>query len=269
MIPLNMFRLTLTAVLATVVLLAVACGSGDADEGPSGSLGAGQITCEQLFNRSYQYSVNVFQEVGPLPTAEPTPTGVGRPPFQFTTEITDGKVEDGVNLQAHVYNTDGHNEGNFEAIQIGANDGYVKDDESGQGWSKEDTSVRRIPFPYWPMAQCDALSPDIDTTQLGTPTKEDVNGTPSEKYTIEELGNGWLNRSPDFGAGSDHAAYIETFSGNIWISEKGRYPTKVELSGTGNYPSGQVLTLNFTLQVWDMGGDINIEEPPLGTQPSQ
>jgi hypothetical protein len=115
------------------------------------------------------------------------------------------------------------------------------------------------------MTLCDALAPDIDTTALGQPVSEDVRGIKTEKYEFSGLPNDFFKRSPDFGSGSDFSAYTNSISGTIWISQTGRYPVKFEISAQGNYPSGQPLTVNATLEVWDMGGDIKIEQPPLPT----
>lgn len=266
MIPLNMTRPALTLALAIFAVLAMtACSGDDDDYAPSGSLSAGQITCEQLFNRSYQYSISVKQTIGPVPTTDPMPSGGVRQPFELTQQVTNGKVQDGVNLQATVQNTLDANDTVYEAIQIGMNDGYLKfDDDSG--WKHHDTSTRRIPFPYWPMSLCDSLSLSMDTTKYGDPVTEDVRGTRSEKYVIDEIDNTVIARSPDFGPGSDLVSYIPTLSGTLWVAQTGRYPTKFELSGQGAYPSGQSLSVQLTWEVWDMGGKISVKAPPLGPQ---
>lgn len=259
-------RFILLASAAAAALLALAaCGGGGSsgERAPSESLAAGQVTCEQLFNDSYQYRVQVDQDIGPLPTAEPTPTGQGRPPFHVTAKI-EGKVQDGVKLQATIDNTVDQINTVYEAIQIGANIGYVKYQDQ-EFWTASDTSIRRIPFPYWPMSLCDAFSPGIDTTALGTAESDTLNGVSTEKYQLTNLSNTFFARSPDFGSGSDASAYTGSLTGTLWVSSKGRYPVKFDISGQGLYPSGQVYSVQVQYEVWDMGSNISISEPPLGT----
>jgi hypothetical protein len=250
--------------IACLLVVAAACGGGVEGDAPSHSLPAGEITCEQLYNKSYQYAVKVDFDVGPQPTGETAPTGVGRSPYHFTTTVDNAKVEKSNRLAASIHNTDGHNRADYQAIQWDDNTAFLKLAEE-QPWRQEDTSVRPISFPYWPMSLCDALRPDIDTTTFGEPVREDVRGIKTEKYEFSGLPNDFFKRAPDFGSGSDFAAYTSSVGGTIWISETGKYPAKIELSAQGNYPSGQLLTVNVTLEVWDMGGDIKIEQPPLPT----
>lgn len=257
-------RQLLLVAMPCLLLLAAACGGGAEGDAPSHSLAAGQITCEQLFNKSYQYAVKVDFEVGPQPTGEGAPTGVGRSPFHFTTTIEQGRVEKSNRLAATIHNTDGRSRADYEAIQWDDNTAFLKLAED-QPWRKEDTSVRPVSFPYWPMTLCDGLRPDVDTTTFGQPAEEDVRGIKTEKYEFSGLPNDFFKRVSDFGAGSDFAGYTSSVGGTIWISETGRYPAKMELAAQGNYPSGQLLTVNVTLEVWDMGGDIKIEQPPLPT----
>lgn len=241
---------------AAVLLALVACG-GSADLGPRRSLAAGDITCEQLFNESYQFAVQVDFDIVDSPT-----------PFHFTTN-SDGKVQDGVKLQAVISNTDGANVTTYEAIVYDSDSSFLKF-EPESGWSLEDTTAGPIPFPYKPMELCDALAPDIDTESLGTGSAEDVRGVSSNRYELSETPTEFFSRQPDFGPASDPAAYINTFNGTLWVSQAGRYPTKFELRGQGTFPPGkQLLTMDVKLEVWDMGGDIKIEEPPLGPQSTQ
>ncbi len=258
------FRIPALALPAAALLVAVACGGDDALT-PSRSLGAGLITCEQLHAASYQYGVQVDLDVGPLPTIEPKPTGVGPSPFHFTTIVDNGRVQNGGRIAASIHNTDGGNRADYEAIQWDDDTAYLKL-TTEEPWQEADTSTRPIPFPYWPKGLCDALGPDIDTTTLGTPVIEDVRGATSEKYEINDLSSEFFRRAPDFGGGSDAAGLIEVIDGAIWISERGRYPTKFEITGTGQYGSGQLFTVTIVYEVWDMGADIKIEQPPLSTQ---
>jgi hypothetical protein len=264
MVPLTMIRSKLalyTACSAGVLLTIAACGGGD-DDAPSVSLAAGAIGCEQMFEDSYQYSVQVDTDVGPLPTTVPTPTGQGRPAFHFTT-IVKGQVQDGVKLQGTIDNTDGNSKTVYDAIQIG-HTGYLKFDETG--WKANDTSQQRIPFPYWPMAVCESIAPDVDTTALGAPENEELNGVKTQRYELTDLGVDFFKRSPEFGGGSDAANYLSGLSGTLWVAENGRYPAKFDITAQGSYPSGQVLTIQIQFEAWDVGSDdLQIKEPPLGT----
>jgi hypothetical protein len=264
MIPLTMFRSKLALLVACatgVVLLTIAACGGGGDDAPSASLAAGAIGCEQMFEDSYQYSVQIDLDVGPLPAVAPTPTGQGRPPFHFTT-IVKGQVQDGVKLQGKIDNTDGNSKTVYDAIQIG-DTGYLKFDETG--WRANDTSLRPIPFPYSPMTVCESIAPDVDTTALGTPANEETSGVSTERYELTNLGIDFFKRSPEFGGASDAAAYLSSLSGTLWVAEKGRYPAKFDITAQGSYPSGQVLTVRVQFEVWGLGSDIQIEEPPLGT----
>jgi len=257
-------RQLVPAAISCLFILAAACGGGAEGDAPSRSLAAGQITCEQLYEKSYQYAVKVDFEVGPQPTGEGAPTGIGRSPYHFFTTIDNARVEKSNRLAASIHNTDGHSRGDYEAIQWDDDTGFLKLAEE-QPWRKEDTSVRPISFPYWPMSLCDALRPDINTASFGEPVREDVRGIKTEKYVFSGLPNDFFKRTPDFGPASAFSAYTNSIAGTIWISQTGRYPVKFEITGQGNYPSGQLLTVNITLEVWDMGGDIKIEQPPLPT----
>jgi hypothetical protein len=260
-LTMNRYRPALLAAFAVLALLATAACGGDDDDVPSTSLAAGAVGCEQLLNDSYQYTVQVDTDVGPLPTA-PLPTGQGRPAFHFTTTVN-GKVQDGVKLQATVENTDGPNKTVYEAIQIG-DTGYLKFEDE-LGWKASDTSLRRIPFPYWPMAVCQSIAPDIDTSALDAPESENLNGVDTERFELAGISTDFFKRSPEFGPGSDAAAYISSLSGTLSVAKEGRYPAKFDVTGQGNYPSGQVFTMQIQFDAWDFGADIQISEPPLGT----
>jgi len=244
--------------LVALVLAVAACGGGGSDiADPSVSPGA--VACDALLSQSYEYHVKVDLDVGPVPTP-PAPTGQGKSPFHFTTTIQ-GKIQDGAKVDANINNTDGANMATFEAIQIG-NTGYLNFGE-GQGWQASDTSQRGIPLPYLPDGLCQALTPDINTMTLGSSQDELVNGIDSSTYTLADLPTQFFLKAPDFGG--DSGDMIKAVSGSVSIAKKGLYPSKFDITGTGTYPSGQVLTVQLAFEVSNMQGDITVTAPESAT----
>lgn len=138
------------------------------------------------------------------------------------------------------------------------NRGFLKLDNN---WTEANTTTRPIPLPYQPNQLCTALAPDIDTTKLGAGQAETVNGISSQKFTLQVLQTSFFANERDFGSGSDVAANIKTLDGTIWVADSGNYPTKLDISGVGQYSNGQPISVKMTFELSDVGGDITIGAP--------
>ena len=244
--------------LATAALLLLgvfACGGGD-DAIPNPSVSPGQLSCDALSTYSYEYSEKTFYEVGPTPTP-PQPTGQGKSPFEFTTTIN-GKVQDGVKQDFTINNTDGHNKTEYKQVIIGNT--YWINFGDNRGWVPGDTLQSRFPFPYQPVALCQAFVQDLNTSTLGDPTSETVNNVEADRYDFTGLPATFLQHSSDFSG--DPSALVSTLDGSVWVAKNGMYPMKFEISGQGFYPSGQLFTLKVTYDISNMKGDISVEPPP-------
>lgn len=255
--------LALLCVLACslVVLAALfgACGGGNS----TAAAKPGPLVCDTLATGSYHYTEHVVLAVNDLsgsPSPPPVPTASGRSHSAFSLS-TDGQGSvQGANIDAAIRTDTGNSIGDYEVILLADNQAFVR--LSG-GWQKaENTSNRPVPVPYQPDQICKALAPDVDTTKLGAGQPETVNGVSSQRFTLHASATSFFANEPDFGSQSDVGANIKTLDGTIWVADQGNFITKLDITGVGQYPNGQPISVKMTFELSDLGADIKIG-PPL------
>jgi hypothetical protein len=220
----------------------------------------GPLVCDTLSSQSYQYQVQATLQVDAMAGTPPPSTGAFDPAHTFT-ETIQGAVSDGKYFQVTVDNNDGHSDTIFQASQLDNNVGYTN---LGDGWNVRDVSTAAL-IKYFPPEVCSALAPDVDTSTLGTAQAEQVNGIASQRFAFTNLPTQFFTRDTDYGAGSDAASYLHDVNGMIWVANSGGYPTKLDMTGTGQYPNGQPLKVRLTFQVSDVGKSVDLKAPDVST----
>jgi hypothetical protein len=243
----------LAGLLVAVAAFLSACGGGSAFK-------PGPLVCDALSTQSYQYQLEATLHVDAMTGTPPPSTGGFSLPFTFTETIK-GVVSDGKRFHVTVDNNDGYSDTVFEALQLDNNVGY---ENRGDGWKTMDTS-RGTLIKYFPPDVCSALAPDVDTSKLGTPQAEQVNGIASQRLALTNLPTQFFTRDADYGGGSDAASYIQSVNGTIWVANSGGYPTKLDMTGAGQYPNGQPLKVRITFQASDVGKSVDLKAPDLST----
>ena len=241
--------------LLVAVAFLSACGGGSA-----AVFKPGPLVCDALSTQSYQYQVQASLQVEAVAGTPPPSTGAFSPPFTFT-ETIQGAVSNGKYFQVTIDNNDGHSDTIVQALQLDNNVGYQN---FGDGWHVRDTSRSAI-VKYFPPNVCSALAPDVDTSTLGTAQAEQVNGIASQRFTFTNLPTKFFTRDADYGGGSDAGSYIQDVNGTIWVANSGGYPTKLDMTGAGQYPNGQPLKVRMTFQVSDVGKSVDLKVPDLRT----
>jgi hypothetical protein len=250
--PVRRSCIVLIGLLAVVTL--AACGGG----GSIAAFKPGPLACDTLSTGSYQYQAQVTQALVAA-TGTPAPSAAApRPPFTFS-ETIQGAVSGGTKFQVTINTSDGFNTTTAQAIQLDNNVGYLN---SGEGWQQQDTSKRFLPLPYRPADLCNALAPDIDTSKLGTPQADKVNGIDSQSFALTNFPSQYFTRDPDFGGGSDAGSLIKTIDGTVWVANSGGYLTRMDITGIGQYPNGQSINVRLTFQVSDVGSSVDVKAPP-------
>ncbi len=240
---------------ALIVLAAFgACGGDD-----SAVATPGPLVCDTLLQGSYHYIVHTTEGADNVPGTPAPSASPALPAATFTSDIQ-GAVE-GAKFDVTVRNTVGGQSSEHEAIDLGSGEGYLNLKDFGQGWQKQDTSKNPIVVAYKPADLCSALGPDVDTSKLASGQAEAVNGIASQRFALQGFATQFFARDPDFGPASDAARYIHTVDGTIWVANKGNYVSKLDISGAGQYPNGQTLSVKLTLEVSDVGGDVKVTAP--------
>jgi hypothetical protein len=244
---------------ALIVLAAFgACGGDD-----SAVAKPGPLVCDTLLQGSYHYIAHVTEGVDNAPGTPAPSASPALPAATFTWDIQGAIV--GAKFDVTVRNTAGQSgEGQsseYEAIDLGSGQGYLNLKDTGQGWQNHDTSYSPLVVPYRPADLCSALGPDVDTSKLASGQAEAVNGIASQRFALQGFATQFFARDPDFGPASDAARNIHTVDGTIWVANQGNYVSKLDISGAGQYPNGQTISVKLTLEVSDVGGDVKVTAP--------
>ncbi len=251
-----LFPKALAGLLVALALAFVACGGSSTPDAKPGPL-----VCDTLTSGSYRYTETVALMVTALPSptsSAPAPSGSTQPhtALNFTSTIQASVA--GAAIDATIHNDTGDATGDYEAIQLADNQGFVKLDNV---WTQSGSSARPVPIPYQPYLLCTALAPDIDTTKLGAGQAEAVNDVASQKFTLQAMSTDFFAREADFGPSSDVGINVKTLGGTIWVANGGNYPVKIDLTGSGQYSNGQPISVKMTYELSDLGADIKIGAP--------
>ena len=235
-------------------LAAVACNQSS---GPA--LPPGRVTCEPLAKLiSYRYRAEATLDLAARdPSQEPTDTYPPEP-FKFTQAIEGAVLENG-RISATELST-GISPAPTSTSVI-AVDGKVWVNRGGDTWEPLDVGPGPPPVSYLPLDTCKAIAPDIDVSgETGEP--ETVGNVASQKYSFDSLSSDLPDRHPNLGPQSDAARLVTEFRGSIWIAEKDRYVTRLDLEGSGEYSNGRTLTLRISYELVDQNDrSIRIEPP--------
>jgi hypothetical protein len=247
--------------LLSVLLLFILACSGGGDDDPLFT--PGPLLCDSMGTKSYHYTVKAKQEIK---EPEGTPVPGETPPRSAVTLTWDiqGALEGGEirgSIDSKQHNAAGNSVGEIEIIILENGEAYYK--ISNTDWRKPSNPDRPQPLQFEPRVICEALSPDVDTTKLGAGVAETINGTPSQKFSFEDLPSEFFSRHPNFGGGSEVAVNIHSISGSIWVAEKGNLVSKVDIIGEGQYPNGQAISVSILLELADLGSDIKVAAPEI------
>jgi hypothetical protein len=253
--PMRSFFLLLSPVVLIAAMF-VACSGGDSDD-PATS--PGPLACDGLGKKSYHYTMHIVEDVKAFEGAPPTPLNLTIP-ITVLWDITGANEggDNGGSIDAKQHNELGGVGGDSETILLDNNDGYV---DIGHGWRKGDNPQRPPNVPFWPIFTCRALAPDVDTSKLGPPQAETINGVPSQKFSFTNMTSDFIARHPDFVGGSQAGQNIHNLSGSVWVAEKGDLITKLDLVADGQYPTGQKISVTMQFELSDLGTDIKVRAP--------
>ena len=254
--PRPLVYLVVASLLAGVVW--TACGQSSEPELPPG-----RVTCDPLTElKSYRYRTGVTLDLAARdPSMEPTD---GYDPEAFTLDqVVEGAVEREGKIEATARTT--------EPAQSETSTIVIEDrawvSAEGIDWTFIDPTSGAFPIPYLPVDTCNAVAPDIDVSGE-TGELETVGDVPSRRYSFDSLSSRLPARHPSFGAQSDAGRLVSEFRGDVWIAEKDRYITKLELEGTGSYENGRQLTMKIFYEVFNQNdGSIRIEAPQVTPGP--
>lgn len=245
----------LAGLIAVLALAIAGCSGGSSNP----AFKPGPLACDGLGTKSYHYTMSVKEQVDALASTPAPPVTIAPrivPAASLTWDIQ-GAVQGGGNggsIDATQHDATQGGSANVETIAL--DNGDIFYNVSGGGWKPGGSAP-----PFKPLVVCNSLSPDADTTKLGAGVSEAVNGVASQKFGFQGLASQFIARLPDFGASSDAGAYISTLGGTVWVAEKGNLITKLDITGTGQYPNGQAISVTMQFEVKDLGGDITVRAP--------
>lgn len=246
------------AAVSLAVAVWIACG-GDGQLSFQVTVEPGRVACEPLTQlRSYRYKTEVALDLAERPPEmPPEDPDRGPAPFQFTWAI-EAAVQEGDKLQATL-SYPGQNQPDLPVTVIDNQAWYLV----GERWEIQSLGAGTpFPVPYLPLDTCNAIAPDIDTSQL-TGEPDTVGGLPSRRYHFDSLQSELPDRHPSLGPESDAARVVNDFQGDIWIAETGSFITKLDLTGTGTYENGRQLNLEVFLELSDINDEGIKIEPPI------
>jgi hypothetical protein len=255
----------LLALAGLVSVLAAACGGGSEPEAegsptppPAGEDGT-LPPCEAFRAlETYRYTVDVTLE-SPEPSENPpesqsTPTSSVTDPFTepylFEYDI-DASFVAPDRIQALI--TSGWLEEPFGMIDIG---GQVwMQTGVGKEWRSFETGV-----PYKPFDICEGVVPILDLS-LVEPQQEKVNEVETLHYSFSQVSSEQA-LAKIFGETSDMTMLIKTLDVELWLAEKGGWPARLDIVGSGLYSDGRELRAHVLLDVRDANSDDIRVEPP-------
>lgn len=251
------------AVVGLLTTLAVACGGGGESEGegsptpsPTGE-DAALAPCNALQAlKSYRYSVDLTLESPDLAETpaevRPTPTIVLEPRF-------DTAVRFDYAIDAAFVAPD-----RTEAvITSGSGDSFTMIVVGDQAWAElagRWQPAQQNDIPYRPGDICEAVLFDLDLSQI-EPQEEKVNDVKSLHYSLSQA-SAPQAMAKIFGPGSDMAILIQALDVELWLAEKDRWPTRLDIAGSGFYSDGRELRVDVSIDISDANsGDIRVEPP--------
>jgi hypothetical protein len=243
----------LAGLIALLGLAIAGCSGGSGDP----AFKPGPLACDGLGTKSYHYTVNVKEEVKESTPVPPATIAPGIIPALTVTWDIQGGVQGGANggsIDAKQHNATQGASADVETIALENGDDFYRINKGG--WQQAPGGPS-----FEPLVVCSSLSPDVDTTKLGAGVSEAVNGVASQKFGFQGLSSLFIGRLPDFGGGSNAGIYVRTLAGTVWVAEKGNLITKLDVTGTGQYPNGQPISVTLQFEVRDLGGDIKVSAP--------
>lgn len=250
------------AILVAIVTYMIVRGDdNDAPDLGDIQVEPGRVSCEMFrVARGYRYQTIIVQDLkeraeGVQPDQDPTQ----QEGFIFTSDIT-AAVRTGTDELPEA----------IDAILVypeqPLTQRFIQTDEitvyhqvENGPWEVSELSRDFVGY-YFPRDACDSLAPDLILSDLeGTP--EEVNGIAATRYHFDELETGFFARHISFGGASDAGRFVTTMSGDIWVAEVGGYIVKMDMAGTGNYPNGRELEIDYSYELSDVNAKVAVEPP--------
>ncbi len=270
----KMRSLALATVVALAAVVAVACGGGGESPTPASPTAiaptveaARLAACNALEAfKTYRFTSHLKLE-SPEPsgenTATPQPTATtegettatparGHPPFTGPF-LWDYQVDaDFVAPNRISVVITGGSTLPLPIILIG-DQGWVQLEGS---WMEQTDQV----IPYQARDICQALFPELDLSAV-QPQSETVNDTATLHYSLSGVAKGQA-LAKIMGPDSDANYLIQKISVDIWLAEKGGWPARTEIRGSGFYADGRELRMELTIDVKDVNNKKIKVEPP-------
>lgn len=266
--------------LGLAAALAVACNGGGEGEGsptvqPTGGTTAqptaegsltpgptGQATtsapCQALASlKSYRYVSNVTlespEEIVPFTEGQPTPVATltrdFQGPFQFEYNIDASLVvPDRIDAMIDTGTGDSSN-----LIFIGDKQWILQEGQWREGGAQ-------YGLPYKPIDVCNALFAELSLDQAQG-EKETVNDVAARHYAFPATPPGQAVATI-FGPQSDMAVLFQAMNVEVWVAEKGGWPVRMDIQGSGLYSDGRELRAHLRVELRDANNkDIKVEPP--------
>ena len=130
-------------------------------------------------------------------------------------------------------------------------------------WTKSDGNWREsdlASIDYQPLPICRAVIPNLGLA-AAEPQPEKVGKASALRYAFPRTASG-AALAGIFGPGSDTASLITEAAIDLWLAEKGGWPLRLEIRGSGRYPNGRELRLELWLELRDVNsGGIEVKPP--------
>lgn len=226
------------------VVISLACAGPAALE----PVGPQALTCDPVeqFER-YRYEVGLTLEVSPLDD----PAALA--PFRLVMEA-DGAVQGRDRQQARFH----YPEGGLDDVEI-VRVGERYWDNVGL-WAVHDVDPNLPPISYLPLDLCKSLAPDIVAARPSQ-EREEVNGISARRYHFDALPTQFSGRL--WGSQSDMASFVKEYTLDLWMAEKGTWPVRFQISGSGSYENGQQLSVAVSLELREINDKSIKIEPPV------
>jgi len=114
---------------------------------------------------------------------------------------------------------------------------------------------------YRPLDICNAILADLTLSQAER-KEEKVNDIESIHYSFSRIPSQQA-MAMIFGPGSDTVSLVTLADVELWMAEKGNWPVRIEVSGSGLYADGRELRTHILVEIRDANSDDIQVEPPL------
>ncbi|MDP2950333.1 MAG: hypothetical protein Q8P22_12450 [Chloroflexota bacterium] len=132
-----------------------------------------------------------------------------------------------------------------------------------EGWAQVDGRWLERPgevIPYQARDVCQALFLELNLSAVQSQS-ETVNGTETLHYSLSGVAKGEA-LAKIIGPDSDPNYLIQKISVDVWLAEKGGWPARMEIRGSGFYADGRELRMELVIDIKDVNNKKIKVEPP-------